>query len=327
MFKKDREWLQRQPGMNPWAAGCSRLKEQLDRWAVEYSEPLCERVAAADQPDLRAYTGRLWGCWGYHWHQASEISPDNRIDGSVVAEKIRSGRGYARGGQLGGDPLRDVVLAVAMVLKDNRATSSFQSEYFESSRRMAGKVNRRFFLDPDDWWNEFLDFLAGYTKPSAKLDRFTGKCALQNWLPTVLWNFLRRRPLPEGAAPNGPPDGQQSPVDDLARKECLDLFAELIKQALDGLPSEDKLLLAMIYIDGLKQKEVAQVLGVHPGQISRRHAQAIERFQRSVAKHLADSQQEEEYQDCAEYLMDDPTDFAAALREALEDIRRTETES
>ena len=313
--------------MNPWEAGCTRLDEQLDGWLAEYSEPLCERVVSADQPDHPTYCGRLWCCWGHHWRQAAETAPEHRIDGSDVADQIRSGRGYAGGGQLGGDPLRDVVLAVAMVLKDNRATSRFQSDYFESSRRLAGKVNRRFFLDPDDWWNEFLDFLAGYTKPPAKLDRFIGKCALRNWLPPVLWNFLRRRPLPEGADPNDLKEGRHSPVDDMARRECVDLFAKLVKQALDELPSEDRLLLSMMYVDELKQKEVAQVIRVHPGQISRRHARAIERFQELVANYSADGRQEDAYQDCADYLMEDPTDFAAVLREALENTRGEETES
>ena len=319
MFENDKQWLLRQPEINSWERACACLAEQLERWLREYSKPLCEQVVAEKHPEYPSYVNRLWRCWGYHWLQAAGKSPDGKIRGQEVAERIRAGKGYSRGGRLGGDPLRDVVLAVALGMKENEAAICFQTDYYDFSRHLAGKQNHRFMHDVDDWWNEFVDFLAGYTQPPGKLERFIGKCALRNWLGTVLWNFLRRRPLPEGINGDDLPDNPTSPADDVAQQECLALFTRLVAEAFDKLPKDDRLLLRLLYVDGLQLKQAAAVIGVVPGQASRRRGRAIQRFQQLLSEQVADSEREESYQDCLQYLMEDPRDFAVALCDVLED--------
>ena len=214
MFDQDKPWLERQPEMTPWDHGCRKLAGLLDQWYSRYFETVCRRDVAREEQDERLpYLSRLWQCVGYHWQDANRSAEEGAADAGVaekaapekgaaekgpvdlqtVVEEIESGRGFRGGGRLGGNPLRDVVLAVAMVHKDDAATRTFEDEYLSFSKGMAGKFHPRLAEDTDEWWYDLLDHLAGYTNPPGKLDRFYGRCALRNWLGTVVWNFLRRR--------------------------------------------------------------------------------------------------------------------------------------
>ena len=68
-----------------------------------------------------------------------------------MTERIAAGHGYRAGGRLGGNPLRDVVLAVAMVRKDQRAPRVFQEDYYPFARGLAANVHKRLAADPD-WY-------------------------------------------------------------------------------------------------------------------------------------------------------------------------------
>ncbi len=322
MFDNDRYWLENQPQMQPWDEGCGRLSVQLGDWTADYSALVCDETVADGHPGHTNYLTRLWGCWSHHWEQAAGNEP---IEGSLVAQQIQSGQGYQRGKSLGGDPLRDVVLAVAMTDKENRAAQQFEADYFEYAKNLSGKVNPRFRDDADDWWNEFLDYLAGYTKPPGKLHRYVGKCALRNWLGTVLWNFLRRRPLPAGANMEEPiPTNPEQTVEEIAQSECVELFGEIIEAALAELDPQERLLLALLYIDGLKGKEAAAILGVHPGQITRKREAALTRLRELTAQHATAMERSDSFQDCLELLPGSQADFATALIEALKRQRGEE---
>jgi len=312
VFADDRQWLQTQPGMNPWPQACRRLAECLDRWLGEYSAVLCAAPVRPDGAGYRRFVCRLWRCWGHHWRQAAAAPPEGRADGAEVASQIRAGRGYRRGGKLGGDPLRDVVLAVAVQLKDNRATGHFQADYYDFSRGIAGGVHHRFARDPDEWWNDFMDHLAGYTRPPGKLERFFGRCALRNWLPTVLWRFLRRRRLPEGdgdlPAGHAAPPAAEADLDGNVQ-----LFSEVVLAAITQLDGPDKLLLRSLFVDQSELKNVALELRVHPGTAGRRRDRAIEHLCELIEQRVAERGQQQVWQECLEHLGTNPRDFAAAL--------------
>ena len=329
MYRNDKHWLEGQPGMRPWPNGCARLDRQIDDWLAEYSTPLCEQVVDAAHPDRPVFAGRVWCCWGYHWHQAADAAGRGKIDGREVAGRIRAGQGYLRGGRLGGNPLRDVVLALAMLHKDNRATGSFQREYFGFLRSLAGKLRACHYRDPDAWWDEFLDFLAGYTKPPGKLEGFEGRCGLQNWLGTVLWNFLRRR-AGGPAAVARPLDaeyaGGQPESLDRELLQCVNLFAEVGTQALAELPKPDRLVLCLLFVDGLTLKEAGRILRKHAGNVGKQRDRALERLHRLLLKHAAEYQRQEAFQDCLESFGTASKDFADALFDALKESGQQEDE-
>lgn len=326
-FANDRHWLEHQPGLHLWDSARHRLSRQLDDWLAAYSESICERKMTAEQDGYSACVGRLWGCWCYHWRQAAEMSPEGRIDGWQVARQIQSGRGYVYGGQLGGDPLRDIVLAMAVVRRDNRATGRLQEDYFDFSKRIASKLSPRFLVAPDEWWSEFIDHLAGYSRPPGKLMRFNGKCALRNWLGTVLWRFLSRWPLPTDNVLEDLENVKTtpSPTSDPAMEECLDRFSQLVSQALDDLPDDERLVLCLLYIDQLSAKEAASILGVHPGNAGRLRERAIQHLHELLGRRAAEAGREQSYRASFDFLAVAPNEFADALYEALERHRPQES--
>ena len=324
MFTKDQTWLEQQQGMTPWDEGCRCLAERLGQWLETYSEPVCDVVVTDDHKERTEYMARLWQCLGYHWQQGTE--ENNGVGAEAVAERIQGGQGYRRGGRLGGDPMRDVVLALAMTLRDGNAPIVFEADYCGFSRGLAGKLNHRLADNPDEWWNDLLDFLAGYTNPPGKLERFKGRCALQNWLGTVLWNFLRRWIQREWKLTNTAEieDMAQTHTatgDGVAADESLGCFVELIRQSLGALSPNERLLLSLVYLDGMKQKEAAAVLGIHPGNVTRQLQKAIGRSQNHIEKIAAEHFADDSYEGVLEQLTEDPRAFAAALCDALEERR------
>jgi len=126
IFDDDRSWLDGQPGMNDWNAGCARLKAQLCQWLSTYFEAFGIRV---ENRDTGPYLARMWRAWSWHWQMAVECGHEDGRQGLKVAESIRAGRGYAGHCKLGGDPLRDVVLAEAVCQRAGPATEQFTHEY------------------------------------------------------------------------------------------------------------------------------------------------------------------------------------------------------
>jgi len=340
MFDQDKPWLERQPEMTPWERGCRNLVGFLDRWYSLYFEQVCRRAVEREERDGRSpYLSRLWQCVGYHWQDANRAAEEGAaaegaVEGGPVAmetvvEKIESGQGFRRGGRLGGNPLRDVVLAVAMADKDDAATRTFEDDYFSFSRGIAGKYHPPLAKDTDEWWYDLLDHLAGYTNPPGKLDRFYGRCALQNWLGTVVWNFLRRRKSRNEVTtddfdalltPSAPGDYL------VELQESLHCFMSLVREALQTLSDDQRLLLTLIYVDGLRQNQVAGILGVHPGRVTRRRQAALARFRAKLEELGKARLQDAGFESVLDELETDPQSFAAALLDALEGVGRNAEE-
>jgi len=193
MFEEDRPWLRRQPRMTRWKKGCHMLVARMEQWLREYSPLFCDEEIAAGHRDYGNHMRRLWNCWRHHWSQAVDDADGTPVDGQEVASRIRQGRGFLRGGDLGGDPLRDVVLAQAALTGQDRALAHLHENFRAFAVGMAIKTNAKIAQHPDDWWNEFIEELAGFTDRAAKLDRFHGKCGLRSWLGTVVRNAVRPR--------------------------------------------------------------------------------------------------------------------------------------
>lgn len=287
LFATDHSWLCRQPGMSPWEDGCSHLESCLTRWAETYSQSLCDPQVTEQHESFPEYVAKLWTCWRHHWRDAISASTENAADGEEVAQRIQAGRGYRHGGSLQGDPLRDVVLALAFVLYENRAIQQFEAEYKDFAAALASRQNRRLGKDIDNWWNELLDFLGGFTKVPGKLHKYGGKSGLKHWLRPTVWNFIRRRPLPETYEVPETADESSGIEDDVIEKESYREFQEELRTELDQFSSDDFLLLYYLHVEGLKQNEVAELLGLAPGNITRRKQRILKTLQAIAEKHAA----------------------------------------
>jgi RNA polymerase sigma factor (sigma-70 family) len=231
------------------------------------------------------------------------------------------------------------VLAEAMSQKEEMACRQFEADYFEFACRQAGKISPRFAFDTD-WWNDLVADLGGYLQPPGKLANFAGRCGLRNWLGTVVKNYVRRRHEANGIlgrsrpfVTNVPrarpqvfdPDGARDvngmdfelPESSIVSDECLRLFRQLIQQAVESLDESARVLLLMLFVEGMSGKEVAAILGIHPGNVARRKEDALQALQRSMRRlgQLNDS-----YQECLDHFVEGSKrkDLADALVEALQ---------
>ncbi len=307
------------------------IGQQLDAYLQEYTQAQCAEPIGEDHPHRRTYFQRIWGSWSHHWQQAAA---DGSIDGAVVAEQIRRGRGYSGSGRLGGNPLRDVVLAEAVERKDPVALSSFETDYKGFSVGLAVKVNRRVADDPDDWWYCFLDELGGYSDPPGKLSKFGGRCGLKNWLGTVARNFARRHPpqtrqqIEREAKEAEDTRHVATPKEDAS----IQPLATVLRGALDQLTAQQRLVLCLRFAEDLPNKETAGVLGIHKGRVSHRQVAAIDKLEKAVQQIVENHADRETYEESRDALSDLPNlrqfafTFCQQLREMVPEEEQVGTE-
>ena len=317
MFAKDWIWVVDQPEMTPWQEGFSLLTALLDERLQAYSGDICTRTVRSNDQEWWVYTFRLRQCLCHHWRDA--IAGDGRVPATRVAEQIEGGRGYRGGGKLGGNPLEDVVLAVAMALKDERAVKVFIEHYQGFAKALASKLDARFANGPDDWWFELLDHLGGYTGGTARLNRFRGHSGLRNWLGTVVWHFLRRWELPDGEQTDLPES--PSPPEPVNVDESLEHFKMSVRSAIEALSKRDRLILALVYVDHLKKKQAAAILGVHPAQVGRRLERLLPDLKWTIWRLMAQRLNREAVKGILEDLQNDQDAFDEVLRQVIEEGR------
>ena len=71
-----------------------------------------------------------------------------------------------------------------------------------------------------------------------------------------------------------PPDGHTGPLTAAERAER----AELVRRVVDSLSENDREVLGMRYLDGLKSAEIAELLGLKPNVVYKREFDALKRF-------------------------------------------------
>jgi hypothetical protein len=277
-----------------------------------------------DDAQYASFCGRLWKCWAHHWQQAVEAADEGRADGWQVAESIRSGRGYMGGGQLGGDPLEDVVLAEAVQVGEPAAIDRFQGRFKTFAIGQGVITNRHIAEDTEEWWCRLLGELGGYSNPPGKLAQFHGRCGLQQWLGTVARNFARQQPakpqIPVAQKHVG--DRIAPPQVSVDEEECLELLSGIVQTALAKLPKQDQALLYLLHVEQLAGKEVANLFQLHAGTISRRKNDAAAEVRQKMLDCAEELLTSDAYEDCLDLLVGGcgSRDFAHIFYESLRQI-------
>ena len=280
-----------------------------------YSVAVCEREITETNDHYVVYRDWLVVCLRFHVEKSLRT-----IDESI--RRLQEERSPADETPLGGNPLRDGVLTIALLTKENKAIIVFENDYLNYLTGIAFRVHPLLGNDPDEWWNEFLDFLAGYSHTNGKLKKYQGKCALRFWLRVVLWNFLRRRPIPTAAAEMVEDVSvPETNKDDLELNETIALFTSIVRDSLQTMPERDRLLLALIYIDNLRKKDIAAVFQVHPGQIGRREEAAVRKFRNEIYARIDRLSKKDSTEEIMGGIADNPKEFSEALARALKQLR------
>ncbi len=116
------------------------------------------------------------------------------------------------------------------------------------------------------------------------LDKFSGKCPVLGWLATVAtrrWIDLKRKQTRRGE--NVPPENNHAAIETFpaaalpASEDVLvDLLRDSLQTAFAACPGADLLMLRLVYLHGLSQREIMRMWNWSESKVSRKLSQAME---------------------------------------------------
>lgn len=295
-----REWLAVQPIFREgWESGCGWVAKTVDSWMERYGDEM--KLGELGATFRSSCSLRLWDTWAHHWRVAAGESSSGIADGSDVAEMLQRGIRPTTLGTMGGNPLRDVVLAEAALARSEAAVQLLYHEYHGIYSHEVRKAIRQ---EPDeDQWQDLVttlvigsaaDVRAGH---SGRLAAYKGHSSLKCWLRPVSRHYvldsLRRRQtrmLAEQrfAAERGSPiEKAQDELSEL--REALDTLAQGAARALAGIPERERWVLVLHFKEGWTNNAIAHAIAKSPGQTSRIREQAARSFVDKVRDYLGGS--------------------------------------
>lgn len=130
----------------------------------------------------------------------------------------------------------------------------------------------------------------------ALLDKFSGKCSVQAWLATVAtrrWIDLKRKQTRHGEMSLSGQNGDSDPLQNLPATAAViqeDTLVELLRESLRAAfatcEPADLLMLRLVYLHGLSQRELMRMWGWSESKVSRQLTHAMERIEQATLKNL-----------------------------------------
>ncbi|SCE70248.1 RNA polymerase, sigma subunit, ECF family [Micromonospora viridifaciens] len=158
------------------------------------------------------------------------------------------------------------------------------TELFHRHRDRLWAVALRTLADREEAADALQDALLSAHRAAA---RFRGDSAVTTWLHRIVVNAcldrIRRRqthatvPLPDGVHTDGQPGRHTGGVEPAAPVRDHDT-ALVVRQALAGLPAEQRAALILVDVQGYPVAEVARILGVAEGTVKSRCARGRARL-------------------------------------------------
>lgn len=183
----------------------------------------------------------------------------------------------------------DIQMVEAALSGDNDAMGEIRLRY---DKRLLGNLINRGASETEatdllaDLWGECV---SGKPGKEPLFRKYHGKCALYTWMVTVSTHRLvdlKRRQKFQGDLPINrdepdagpdfdrlPAEPEKMPEDALAK-----LMQAALKKALSEVPADAYVLLQLVYIHGVMQREAAKIFGWHESKVSRTLDQAMHRI-------------------------------------------------
>jgi RNA polymerase sigma factor (sigma-70 family) len=148
-----------------------------------------------------------------------------------------------------------------------------------------------------DIWGDCVT--EGEDRP-ALLEKFSGRCALKTWLATVAtrrWIDVKRRQarcvnLSASDSDGNTPSNEDAlermaAVQPAAEDSALvELLRESLKAALARCGAEELVLLRLVYLHDVTQREMVRMLGWHESKVSRTLSQAMRQIERDTLREV-----------------------------------------
>jgi RNA polymerase sigma-70 factor (ECF subfamily) len=275
------------------------VQRAWERFVRRQVQAVCPAEAAAADFPWEKFSQRLEACLGEHG------SPSAGGASNVIEPLERCADALA-------DNLRALVLAQALELQLPSAAETFEQQWMPLVRATARRVTGPSGAELVE--NFVAELILPRKDAPPRIARYRGRTPFAAWLRVVVTNHclsqLRRRrhsaPLVELADETPPASHDHRP--------CRELLLPLVRRALSALGSEDRLLLKLLVLDEVPQQEVARLLGVHSGNVTRRRQRAAETVWRALAAEVHRAGKHQAATDCLELVL---TGQDAALRSEL----------
>ncbi len=286
------------------------------------SAGLCARVVVPGDPRFDTYAGRLRTCFAYH---AERISKDGSVTLAQLAGRLE--RGELGTTTLKGNIPREVILAQALEQNEAKAASAFDVEFMPIVRAIARNMGGERAASAVE--NFAAELVLPREGRGPKIATFLGRTTLAQWLAPVVANTLRvevRRRQPEllSVLPE-PIPCCTDPARPMETRQCEELLRPIFIGSCRALEASDRLLLQLLVLDDVPQKDVARSLKLHTGTITRRRQHAAETLLGYAQRLAADCPQPRQAADCLQLVLagDDP-DLGRQLADVLADgVRAT----
>jgi RNA polymerase sigma factor (sigma-70 family) len=184
-------------------------------------------------------------------------------------------RGRLYYGQVDANVLNDLVVAQGLELGENQAAQEFERSYMPHARAQADHCAGQRGVDAVD--NLAADLVLPRVNRPPKIATFRGLTPLKSWLRSVVVNrcvSLHRGRHEVSMNESHEIMGSDTVTSAVAAVECEEKLSPAFTKAVGELPLEDRVLLKMLILDGVSQKELAVAYGVDSGTLTRRRQRA-----------------------------------------------------
>ena len=222
-------------------------------------------------------------------------------------------------GQVGVNVLEEVVLAHGLEAGDEEAARRFDADYMPGVRKVAHKVGGQRGVEAVD--NFAAELVLPREGRSSRLSTFVGRTPLATWLRTVVVNFWltqTRREKYEKPAEILEVIHHETLDHEVDGRPCRELLTPVFHQAARSISAEDRLLLKLLLLDGVPQKDVARAMKLNSGTITRRRQKGAEQVLLAVREQVSNSAHERQTHRCLELaLSGDSPELRGGLAELL----------
>ncbi len=305
-----RDWLVSigAPDANPY----DELRLESDRLIPIYKEQLGIQTSGDPIAGIALYQARIAGALAYHWWRFrgdhGQYQPL-----SEVCRRVQAGHlSYRRFNE---DILREIVLTEGCCQNDPTASKLFLEEYSwiiaEAARKAGGGLAEQELED----FGELL--MQASENGRAKLSNFSGETPLRLWLRPVVRNKWldvtrgKKAKLDDEIIKRLTLERPDDPA--IENQECLEILKPLFAQAAAVLSREESVILRMVFLDGVRQNQVAQLFGVDPATISRWKESACSTLLSALNRVASSSDGPKGAKDCLDWLKHAPSEHRRVL--------------
>lgn len=292
-----------------------RVAERLEKLARQQYEQVNDRVGP-DKQTVDIYAKRVWICLEYHWKR---LANEKRITFEDVVKQLQPAE---TDDETPPDSiLRDVVLAQSLELGETGAAERFETEYMPVVRAMARRTGGQRAMDAVE--NFAADLILTRGDRPARIAKYQGRTFLKSWLRTVVVNFCvsgfrkQREVHPETLPELAIAENTTAPSD---HSHCEGLLRPIFMQSVKTLDSEDRLLVTMLVLDDVPQRELARAMGIDSGNVTRRRQKIMAAIWNRVNELAAEQNEERSLTDCLDLIL---AGESRELRESLAELLAT----